>query len=273
MNSDNTVSQVSLELCNSKRGQQLQIMAAMNENSVHFGKARPGILARKAGEVVHLLQGVSMKAWLRSDASGNCYSDIPIELKTHAGKMMNLFASPLSLIIQPTSLPINCSNTPVMFQAKDGDWFSVTENGLHPCQSPLKLTPHSFIWRNMDLGLNWPSPNTRDAKKLKALHHYQHLSTFQNTEKPNTTINQENKTESFSFLGRIRKLGRAARMKILEVLHGKSKIINSPVGRVLVAILALSLMPAIILILWLIIQLCAILLCLSHSLLISMAIM
>ena len=90
MNTDNTLNQVSLELCNSKRGQQLQIMAAMNENSVHFGKACPGVLARKAGEVVHLLQGVSMKAWLRSDASGNCYSDIPIELKTHAGKMMNL---------------------------------------------------------------------------------------------------------------------------------------------------------------------------------------
>ena len=62
-------------------------------------------------------------------------------------------------------------------------------------------------------------------------------------------------------------------MKILEVLHGKSKIINSPVGRVLVAILALSLVPATFLILWLIIQLCAILLCLSRILLISMAIM
>ena len=64
MNTDNTLSQVSLELCNSKRAQQLQIMAAMNEKYVHFGKARPGVLARKAGEVVHLLQGVSMKAWL-----------------------------------------------------------------------------------------------------------------------------------------------------------------------------------------------------------------
>ena len=78
MNDDNTMNQVSLELCNSKRAQQLQIMAAMNEDSVHFGKARPGVFARKAGEVVHLQQGLHMKAWLRSDASGNCYSDIPI---------------------------------------------------------------------------------------------------------------------------------------------------------------------------------------------------
>jgi hypothetical protein len=140
------------------------------------------------------------------------------------------------------------------------------------------------MWRNMDLGLNWSSPSTREtkklealhhhhAKKLEALHHYQHLSTLQNTEKPNTTVNQENKTESCSFLGRIRKLGKAARMKILELLHGKSKIMSSPAGRVLVGILALSVMPATFLILWLIIQLCAILLCLSHSLLISMAIM
>ena len=135
-------------------------------------------------------------------------------------------ATPLSLIVKPTSPLVNCSDTPVMFQAKDGDWFSVTENGLQMCKSPIELTPHSFIWRNMDFGLNWSSPSTRDAKKLKALHHYQHLSTFQNTEKPNTTINQENKTESFSFLGRIRKLGKAARMKILELLHGKSKIMS-----------------------------------------------
>jgi hypothetical protein len=125
----------------------------------------------------------------------------------------------------------------------------------------------------MDLGLNWPSPNTRDAKKLKALHHYQHLSTLQEIEKPNTTINQGNKTESSSFLGGIKKLGKAARKKILEILPGKFKIINSPAGRVLVALLTLSLMPAIILILWLIIQLCVILLWMSHSLLISMAIM
>ena len=131
MNTDNTLNQVSLELCNSKRGQQLQIMVAMNENSVHLGRARPGVLARKAGEVVHLLQGVSMNAWLRSDASGYCYSDIHIELKTHAGKMMKLFASTLSLIIQPTSPPINCSNTTVMFQTKGGDWFSVTARRLH----------------------------------------------------------------------------------------------------------------------------------------------
>ena len=89
---DNTVSQVSLELCNSKRTQQLQIMAEMNERSVHFGKARPGVLARKAGEVVHLLQGVYMKAWLRNDANGGSYGDIPIQLRTHAGETMNLFA-------------------------------------------------------------------------------------------------------------------------------------------------------------------------------------
>ena len=62
-------------------------------------------------------------------------------------------------------------------------------------------------------------------------------------------------------------------MKILELLHGKSKIMSSPAGRVLLAILALSVMPATLLILWLIIQICAILLCLCHSLLISMAIM
>jgi hypothetical protein len=159
-----------------------------------------------------------MKAWLRSDASGNCYSDIPIQLRTHAGKMMNLFASPLSLIIQPTSLPINCSNTPVMFQTKGGDWFSVTERGLHPCQTPLKLAPHSFIWSNMDLGLNWLSPNIYDTKKIKALHHPQNLSTLQKIKHPKTTINQGNKTEDPSFLSGIKKLGNAARGKILEVL-------------------------------------------------------
>ena len=72
MNTDNTLTKVSLELCNSIRAMLLQIMAAMNEKSVHFGKARPGILARKAVEVVHLLQGVPMQAWLRSDASKDC---------------------------------------------------------------------------------------------------------------------------------------------------------------------------------------------------------
>ena len=106
---------------------------------------------------MHLLQGVYMKAWLRNDASGGCYSDIPIQLRTHAGKTMNIFATPLSLIVQPTSPSINCSNTPVMFQAKGGDWFSVTEKGLQLCKSPLKLALHPFIWRNIDLGLNWLS--------------------------------------------------------------------------------------------------------------------
>jgi hypothetical protein len=115
---DNTLSQVSLELCNAKRTQQLQIMAAMDEKSIHFGKASQGIVAKKAGGVVHLLQGVSMKARLRSDVNGSCHNDIPIELKTHAGKIMNLFASPLSLIVQSASPPITCSNTPVMFQIK-----------------------------------------------------------------------------------------------------------------------------------------------------------
>ena len=89
---DNTLSQVSLELCNAKRTQQLQIMAAMDEKSIHFGKASLGILAKKAGGVVHLLQGISIKA-------------IPVERKTHAGKVMNLSASPLSLVVQQTSPP------------------------------------------------------------------------------------------------------------------------------------------------------------------------
>ena len=93
MNTDNALTKVSLELCNSKRAVQLQIMAAMDERSVHFGKACPGILARKAGEVVHLLQGVPMQAWLRSDTSRGCYSDIPIELTMQAGKVKDLFST------------------------------------------------------------------------------------------------------------------------------------------------------------------------------------
>ena len=36
---DNSMSQVSLALCNAKRAQQLQAMASMDEGSIHFGEA------------------------------------------------------------------------------------------------------------------------------------------------------------------------------------------------------------------------------------------
>ena len=44
MNTNNTLNQVSLGLCNSKRAQQLQMMAAMNENSTfcHLEEHGPG---------------------------------------------------------------------------------------------------------------------------------------------------------------------------------------------------------------------------------------
>ena len=124
----------------------------------------------------------------------------------------------------------------------------------------------------MDLGLNWPSPNIYDAKKTKALHHPQNLSTLQGIEHPNTTINQGNKTEDPSFLSGMKKLGNAARGKILEVLPGKFNISNSLTGRVLVTLLSFSLMPAIMLILTLIIQLCIVLFRMGHILLISLAV-
>ena len=42
---DNSMSQVSLALCNAKRTQQLQAMASMDKSSIHFGEASLGILA------------------------------------------------------------------------------------------------------------------------------------------------------------------------------------------------------------------------------------
>ena len=95
-----------------------------------------------------------------------------------------------------------------MFQIKGGDWFCVTERGPHLCQTPLKLAPHSVIWRNMDLGLIWLSPNIYDAKKIQALHHLQNLLNLQKTEYPATIINQDNETESLTFLHGIKKWGK-----------------------------------------------------------------
>jgi hypothetical protein len=256
----NTLSQVSLELCNAARHQQLQIMAEMNENSVHFGKARPGVLAKKAGEVVHLLQGIPMKAWLRDDAHGGCYDDIPVRVRTDA-ETVNLFATPLSLIIKPTSPLVNCSDTPVMFQAKNGDWFSTTKGGLQTRRPPIELTPHSFMWRDKDLGLDWSPTNIREAKKLEvflhdhakaleALHHHQHASTFQqNTGGPSTTADQVNKTKSCPLLSRLRRLVKAARTKILEIIDKKPIIMSTNAGRMLVATLALW--PVALFVLWL----------------------
>ena len=82
---DNSMSQVSLALCNAKRAQQLQAMASMDESSIHFGEASLGILAKKTGAVVRLYQGTPMQASLRANMNNSCYKDIPIRIKSHTG--------------------------------------------------------------------------------------------------------------------------------------------------------------------------------------------
>jgi hypothetical protein len=71
----------------------------------------------------------------------------------------------------------------------------------------------------------------------------------------------------------LRRLVKAARTKILEIVDGKSKIMGTNAGKVLMATLALSTMPAALFVLWLFMHMCAIMICLCHSLLISIVIM
>jgi acetylornithine/succinyldiaminopimelate/putrescine aminotransferase len=109
--------------------------------------------------------------------------------------------------------------------------------------------------------LDWSPTNIREAKKLEvflhdhakaleALHHHQHTSTFQqNTEGPSTTADQGNRTKSCSFLSRLRRLVKAARTKILEIVDGKPKIMGTNAGKMLMATLALW--PAALFVLWL----------------------
>ena len=78
---DSSMGQVALALCNVRRSQQLWAMASMNENSVHFGEASLGILARKTGATIRLFQSTPMHARLRANVNGTCYQDIPIRLE------------------------------------------------------------------------------------------------------------------------------------------------------------------------------------------------
>ena len=56
----------------------------------------------------------------------------------------------------------------------------------------------------MDLGLSWLSPNIYDAKKVHALHHLQNVMNLQKTEYSGTIINQNNETESLTFLNGVK---------------------------------------------------------------------
>jgi hypothetical protein len=91
----------------------------MNENSVHFGEASLGILARNTGATVRLFQSTPMHARLRANVNSTCYQDIPIRLETHTGEILDVFADPVSMVILPTSPPVICSSTPAMFKIKD----------------------------------------------------------------------------------------------------------------------------------------------------------
>ena len=193
---DNSMSQVSLALCNVKRTQQLQAMASMDEGSIHFGEASLGFLAKKTGAVVRLYQGTPMQSRLRANVNGSCHRDIPIELKSPTGEVMNLFADPLILVIQQTSPPIICSSTPAMFQTKKnkgdqhGTWFCTTDKGPNPYQPPLKLTPHT------GMGLSWLSLSIYDHKTICELHHFQSTATLQEAHHAKTIISQIRETEN-----------------------------------------------------------------------------
>ena len=54
---DSSMGQVGLALCNVKRTQQLQVISSITDDSIHFGEASPGVLAKKAGGVVRLFRG------------------------------------------------------------------------------------------------------------------------------------------------------------------------------------------------------------------------
>ena len=177
--------------------------------------------------------------------------------------MMNLFASPLSLIVQSASSPIICSNTPVMFQIKgneedqQGTWFCITDKGPHPCQAPLKLAPHSIIWKNMDLGLSWLSPNIYDAKKIHALHHLQNIMNLQKTKHSESVISQNNETEDPTFLNGVKDWRKATKEERLNKLHpGKFSVVNTYTRKALVILFSICLMPVMAYTLVLIIQIC-----------------
>jgi hypothetical protein len=154
---DSSMGQVALALCNVRRSQQLWAMASMSEDSVHFGEASLGILARKTGATVRLFQSAPMRARLRANVNGTCYQDIPIRLEIHTGETLDVFADPISMVILPTLPPVICSSTPAMFRRKDDSqeiWYSITDKGPQPCQHPHKLSPFSFIWNNIGMGLS-----------------------------------------------------------------------------------------------------------------------
>jgi hypothetical protein len=222
---DNSMSQVSLALCNAKRAQQLQAMASMDDGSIHFGEASIGILAKRTGAVVRLYQGTPIQASLRADMNNSCYNDIPIRIKSHTGETLDLFADPLSLVILQTSPPVICSATPAMFQIKESKgnrqntWYCITEKGPHSCQPPLTLAPHSIVWKNTGMGLNWLSLSIYDLKTIKKIHHFQISTDIREATHAKETISLIEGTESHTFLTGITRWGDETRKKVLKTLH------------------------------------------------------
>ena len=127
--------------------------------------------------------------------------------------MRDLFATPLSLIIQESSRLINCTHSPVMFQSKGGDWFSATKGGMRACRAPIKLASHSDAWRDMDLGLNRFPPSTNETREPQETLHSQDLTNNQGTKSYATTVDKRNKTEVLSIFSGIRRIVKFAREK------------------------------------------------------------
>ena len=198
--------QVGLALCNTKRTQQLQVIAAVTDESIHLGEASIGVLAKKAGGVVCLFKGKPMNARLRNNLNNTCHVDIPVEITSHTGEIKDVYADPLSVIIKETPPPTLCSNAPAMFEIKkneedtEGTRYCLNEKGPHNCQSPDVLTPHSPVWKDTRIGLAWLGMKNYDRATITALHHYQNLDNMQKTHKGITTISRITETDNVAFI-------------------------------------------------------------------------
>jgi len=247
---DSSMSQVALALCNIRRTQQLWAMASMSEDSIHFGESSLGILARKTGAVVRLFQSAKMRARLRNNVNSTCYQDIPIRLEVHTGGTIDVFADPVSMVILPTSPPVICSTTPAMFRIMDDNqetWYSITDKGPQPCKNPHKLSPFTFIWNSIGMGLSWLALSIYDHKTVNSLHHFQNTDNIQGVRHRTTTISIIEDKEDQSFIKGVGNWGEETTNKVLKEIHpGAFSVLGTWTQHVIEIIFLIILAPVVL---------------------------
>jgi hypothetical protein len=172
LNIDSSRGEANHDICLARRETLLALTSSMSKDSIHFGVPEHGVLAKKAGSVVHLFKGTLMQARIRTNVNGECCTQIPITIDVK-GVGVELFADPDSKIIVENCTSVVCSTHSPMFYA-DGEWFCNEREGPRRCTAPTKMSPQlTHLAKAKAVSLGWLGMSMYGQKSMQDLHHFQ----------------------------------------------------------------------------------------------------